>query len=92
MDEPSLQGFREIDELCFSPVWRKDYRRLDRYRIGTYFHYYFARLLSHPLKLLRMFLRILDGRCMTKSEMTARRIFRDIPDRLKAMGRPGICE
>jgi anaerobic magnesium-protoporphyrin IX monomethyl ester cyclase len=81
MDEPSLQGFTEMDELCFSPVWRKDYRRLNLYRIGTYLHYYAARLLYHPIGFAGMILRMLSGKCRTKGEMTARRLFRDILDK-----------
>lgn len=86
MDEPSLKGFSEIDELCFSPVWRSDYPHLNRYRLVTYFHYYAARLASHPLGFMKMGLNVLTGRCATKSEMTARRLVRDFFDRIKATG------
>lgn len=51
MHEPELQGFGEMDELCFSPVWRRDYRRLDGYRKRVYVAFYVARMLSHPLAL-----------------------------------------
>lgn len=92
MDEPSLQGFSEIDELCFSPVWRDDYRKLNRYRIGTYFHYYITRIFRHPLGFAGMLLRILTGKCRTKSEMTSRRIARDLLDKIKAISASGVCE
>ncbi len=90
MNEPGLQGFSEMDELCFSPVWRTDYRKLDRYRIGTYFHYYFARILSHPGGFLAMLLRMITGKCRTKGEMTARRIIRDLYDKARSLGSPGV--
>lgn len=82
MDEESLQGFSEYDELCFSPVWRKDYRRLDRFRAGVYLHFYAARLVTHPLRMLMQGVNVLTGRAGTKSEMTARRFFMDLFDRL----------
>lgn len=86
MDEPGLQGFSEMDELCFSPVWRTDYGKLNRYRIGTYFHYYLARLFSHPAGFFAMLLRMISGRCRTKGEMTARRIVQDTIDKIRSAG------
>lgn len=90
MNEPELGGFREMDELCFSPVWRRDYRKLDIFRRWTYLRFYLARLLSHPLGFLAMLGRIASGRCRTKGEMTARRMIRDIPDKLAALGKPRV--
>ena len=81
MENPELQGFSEIDELCFSPVWRTDYRKLDRFRVGTYLHFYLIRILFHPIGFIGMLGRILIGKCRTKGEMTARRIFMDLYDR-----------
>ena len=86
MESPELQGFSEIDELCFSPVWRSDYKKLDRFRIGTYFHYYTARIFSHPVGFAKMIFRIFTGKCRTKGEMTARRLVRDAVDKIKSMG------
>lgn len=82
MDEESLQGFSEYDELCFSPVWRKDYRMLDRFRAGVYLHFYATRLISHPLRVLGQVVNVLTGKAGTKSEMTARRFVMDLRDRL----------
>ena len=81
MNEPSLQGFCEYDELCFSPVWRKDYKPLNRYRSGVYLNFYATRLFFHPLRVLRQLVNVLTGKAATKSEMTARRIFMDLFDR-----------
>jgi anaerobic magnesium-protoporphyrin IX monomethyl ester cyclase len=81
MKEPSLQGFKEYDQLCFSPVWRSDYRELDRFRKGVYARFYAVRLLFHPLKVLGQLFNIFTGQAATKSEMTARRLFRDLYDR-----------
>lgn len=81
MNEPSLQGFKEYDELCFSPVWRKDYKSLNRYRLWIYLNFYITRLFFHPLRIVRQLRNILTGKAATKSEMTARRIFMDLYDR-----------
>lgn len=90
MDEPELSGFGEMDELCFSPMWRGDYRKLDLYRRSTYLLFYLARLFSHPLGFMAMLGRIISGRCRTKGEMTARRMLRDIPDKLAGLGKPRV--
>jgi anaerobic magnesium-protoporphyrin IX monomethyl ester cyclase len=82
MEEESLQGFTEYDELCFSPVWRKDYRRLNRFRVGVYLHFYASRLISHPIRVLRQLVNVFTGKARTKTEMTARRLFKDLRDRL----------
>ena len=82
MEEKSLQGFSEYDELCFSPVWRHDYRSLNRYRLGVYLNFYFIRLLNHPIRVLQQVINVLTGRAGTKGEMTARRLVRDLYDRL----------
>ncbi|MCD4706919.1 MAG: B12-binding domain-containing radical SAM protein [Candidatus Sabulitectum sp.] len=85
MDSPELQGFTEMDDLCFSPVWRKDYKKLNRFRIGTYLHYYTTRFFSHPISSLKMLGRILTGKCRTKGEMTARRLGRDFLDKIASI-------
>ncbi len=86
MGSPELQGFSEMDDLCFSPIWRKDYRMLDRFRLGTYVHYYAARFFSHPVGFFKMLGRIITGKCRTKGEMTTRRIVRDTYDKAVSIG------
>jgi anaerobic magnesium-protoporphyrin IX monomethyl ester cyclase len=82
MNEDCLGGFSEFDELCFSPVWRRDYPLLNRYRLGVYAHFYFTRLVFHPLRMLHHVLNVITGRAGTKGEMTARRFIRDALDRI----------
>ncbi|MCK5132816.1 MAG: B12-binding domain-containing radical SAM protein [Candidatus Sabulitectum sp.] len=86
MDSPELQGFTEMDDLCFSPVWRKDYKKLDRFRMGTYLHYYSTRFFNHPIGFVKMLGRIFTGKCRTKGEMTARRLLRDSLDKIVSIG------
>ncbi|MBD3277569.1 MAG: radical SAM protein, partial [Candidatus Aegiribacteria sp.] len=81
MDEPSLQGFSEYDQLCFSPIWRSDYRELNLYRLRVYLEFHLNRLFFHPLKALQQVWHVLTGKASTKTEMTARRFLRDLYDR-----------
>ena len=92
MDEECLQGFSEFDELCFSPVWRKDYGFLDRYRLGVYLHFYITRMLFHPLRVLGQAWNVLTGKAGTKGEMTARRLLSDLRDRLFRRRAPSRVE
>lgn len=87
MSEPALQGFREYDELCFSPVWRPDYGSLNRYRNRVYLSFLIARILFRPLAVLRQMLRLVTGRFGTKTEMTVYRKLRDLPDLAAALVR-----
>jgi len=84
MDEECLQGFSEYDELCFSPVWRSDYGLLDRFRLGVYLHFYFTRMMFHPFMLMKQVLNVVTGKAGTKGEMTARRLVRDLFDRISS--------
>jgi radical SAM superfamily enzyme YgiQ (UPF0313 family) len=66
----SFHGYKSLSELNFSPVWRKDYVRLNRFRLNLYRQFLFWKLLYHPLKLLRQILNFLLRRFETKMEMT----------------------
>ncbi len=85
MEEEALKGFREYDELCFSPVWRPDYRRLDAYRWTVYAVFYATRLVRRPGAVLAQAVRLLEGRFGTKTEMTVYRKLRDLPDHIAAI-------
>lgn len=87
MKEELLQGFSEMDELCFSPVWRRDYARLDIYRNLAYIVFGLGRVLFHPLRAAAGILRVLRGRFGTKTEMTVWRKVRDLPDIAAALAR-----
>ena len=92
MEEECLKGFGEFDELCFSPVWRKDYPSLNRYRLGVYFHFYLTRLVFHPFRILRQIINVFTGKAGTKGEMTARRLVRDLWDMIFSRKTPRSVE
>ena len=74
--------YREVEELTFSPKWRKDYGKLARARRDLYLHFFALKSMHHPGKMAKSALNVLRRRYDTKTEMTAYRAF--------AMLRPGL--
>ena len=66
----ALTGYRDYQELNFSPSWRADYPELNRARKSLYASFLFWKLLFHPLALAMQPFRFLLRRFETKMEMT----------------------
>ena len=64
-----FSGYSTLSELTFSPTWRKDYARLNRFRVRLYAHFLWWKLRYHPLKLLRQPINFVRRRFETKMEM-----------------------
>ncbi len=67
---PGLTNFARLDQLTFSPTWRSDYCKLQKFRWKIYTKFFFWKLFYHPLKLLRQPFYVLTGRFHTKMEQT----------------------
>ena len=66
--------FKDVEELNFSPEWRKDFKRLQRARLKLYFYYAFWRTLRYPHRVVKSLFNIFSKRFSTKMEMTVYRI------------------
>lgn len=64
-----FSGYTSLSELNFSPTWRVDYERLNRFRVRLYARFLWWKLRYHPLKLLRQPFNFLRRRFETKMEM-----------------------
>ncbi len=64
-----LTGYQTLSELNFSPAWRADYSRLNKYRVRLYAHFLWWKLRYHPLKLLLQPINFLRRHFETKMEM-----------------------
>ncbi len=64
-----FSGYESLSELNFTPAWRTDYQRLNRFRLRLYASFLMWKLLSHPVKLLRQPWNFLRRRFETKMEM-----------------------
>jgi anaerobic magnesium-protoporphyrin IX monomethyl ester cyclase len=64
-----FSGYSSLSELNFSPTWRTDYERLNRFRVRLYARFLWWKLRYHPFKLLRQPFNFLLRRFETKMEM-----------------------
>lgn len=67
-------GYDSLSALNFSPVWRKDFKSLNDFRVSLYARFIFWKLIDHPLKIARQIFAFLCRRHGTKMEMTAYRV------------------
>jgi len=68
-----VKGYTQLEQLTFSPSWRQDYKKLNKFRWNTYVHYLFWKAKYHPIKLLQQPISVITRRFKTKMEMTAYR-------------------
>ena len=71
-----ITGYSKISELTFSPRWRKDYSTLESARRNLYAAFLLAKLVYHPLNLLKQPLNIITRNFQTKMEMTVYRVLK----------------
>ena len=64
-----FSGYQTLSELNFSPTWRTDYPRLNKFRVRLYAHFLWWKLRYHPLKLIQQPFNFLLRRFQTKMEM-----------------------
>lgn len=69
-----FSGYQNYSELTFSPVWRKDYRVLDRRRKKQYAAFFFWKLLCYPHKLFGNLLRVFKKKFKLKMEQALYRV------------------
>ena len=59
-----------FSELTRSPVWRKDYKQLIKYRKKMYLTFLIYKIVSYPSKVLSEISRIISRDFQTKMEMS----------------------
>lgn len=74
--EYSHLGYKKLSQLTFSPRWRKEYDRLNRWRAITYAQFFVWKSLFHPIKVMKQPVALLTGNFRTKMEMTIYRILK----------------
>jgi len=72
----SETGWTRFEDLNWSPAWRHDFKKLNRFRLRLYWRWAGTKALHHPLRLCRSAVNVLRGRSELKSEMALRRILR----------------
>jgi radical SAM superfamily enzyme YgiQ (UPF0313 family) len=64
-----FSGYQTLSELNFSPAWRADYSKLNKFRVRLYMNFLLWKLRYHPLKLIQQPVNLLLRRFQTKMEM-----------------------
>ncbi len=71
---PKVPGYspKETDlaEITFSPEFRKDFKKLQKFRVKLYLHFFYWKLRYHPFKILKSMWNMLTRRFEIKTEMT----------------------
>jgi len=71
------RGYERLEQLCWTPRWRRGYARYEGARIGLYSAALSAMVRTRPLALARSVSRVIAGGSFeTKAEMTLSRILR----------------
>jgi anaerobic magnesium-protoporphyrin IX monomethyl ester cyclase len=65
----NFKGFNNLSELTFSPLWRKDYKKLNFTRLKFYIYFLFWKSIFHPKKVFYQILRFFSKKFYTKMEM-----------------------
>jgi len=65
------KDYTNYSQLTFSPTWRREFKKLSRFRANLYLMFLFWKLRYHPLKLFKQPFNFVTGSFHTKMEMTA---------------------
>ena len=64
-----FDGFENFSDLTFTPLWRKDYKKLSRERLIMYSIFLSTKLFFHPIKILKQTRNFFTKKFDTKMEM-----------------------
>jgi anaerobic magnesium-protoporphyrin IX monomethyl ester cyclase len=73
-----VKGYDNYSQLNFSPEWRDDYQKLNRFRVQLYREFLLMKLCYYPFKIIRQCLNFLLRRFETKMEMVPYRALHTI--------------
>jgi len=69
-----IDGFKSLETLTFSPLWRSDYKKLAYWRLKIALIFNITKFIFFPLKVIKFCYNILTGCYETKTEQLLRRI------------------
>ena len=88
----SFEGFSTLSNLTFSPIWRKDYKRLNRERLVMYSIFLMTKLIFHPIKILKQTINFFNRNFNTKMEMVPYKVLRLKSLRVMIVGKYPLLE
>lgn len=72
----NFEGFESLQNLTFTPTWRKDYKKLARERLVIYSIFLFTKFFFHPFKIFRQIFNFFNKKFDTKMEMVPYKFLR----------------
>ena len=72
----NFEGFESLQNLTFTPTWRKDYKKLARERLVIYSIFLLTKFFFHPLKIFRQIFNFFNKKFDTKMEMVPYKFLR----------------
>lgn len=69
-------GFEHYSQLTRSPKWRKDYKKVNSFRIKMYLTFFTYKLIYFPNKVIKEFYRMFSRNFSTKMEMSFFKFFK----------------
>ncbi len=72
----NFEGFETLSNLTFSPIWRNDYKSLNRIRLQMYSIFLITKFIFHPIRVLKQALNFLNKNFNTKMEMVPYKVLR----------------
>ena len=55
----NFEGFETLSNLTFSPIWRNDYKSLNRIRLQMYSIFLITKFIFHPIRVFKQALNFL---------------------------------
>ena len=72
----NFEGFETLSNLTFSPIWRKDYKSLNKIRLQMYTIFLISKFIFHPIKILKQIYNFLNRNFKTKMEMVPYKVLK----------------
>ena len=72
----NFEGFETLSNLTFSPIWRKDYKSLNKIRLQMYSIFLISKFIFHPIKILKQVFNFFNRNFKTKMEMVPYKVLK----------------
>ena len=72
----NFEGFETLSNLTFSPIWRTDYKSLNRIRLHMYSIFLITKFIFHPLRVFKQALNFFNKSFNTKMEMVPYKVLK----------------
>ena len=72
----NFQGFETLSNLTFSPIWRDDYKSLNKIRLQMYSIFLITKFIFHPIRVFKQALNFFNKSFNTKMEMVPYKVLK----------------